>query len=106
MGNLKKKIKGKMGNEICLTKKERKRRILLARSKNFEQNFLGLSSQFINFENTDQLNQQMKEDHYERRNINKIIPTTLLIKNEELEKKQYKILEDVKKMAEKFQRKK
>ena len=84
-----------MGNELCLTKEERKKRIMLARAKYFERNFMKEESRKIVFEDSEALNREMRDEHYEARNMEWLTPSTIIYSNQKLRESKYKDLKGV-----------
>lgn len=81
-----------MGNQICAKKDTRKQRILIERAKFYVNNWTPLKPHLnkpVNFNSPEDLNQNLKEGHYEARNVNRVYPSALLFENDQLRLNNY-----------------
>ena len=59
-----------------------------------ESNYIEAMPTFVHFDQADELNQELKKEHYEERNLNKVRPLGMVALNEEIEHEEFEMLKD------------
>lgn len=89
-----------MGNTIFIPKEERKKRILLSRANMLEDIYKSNVTDDIEFSQSEEINKDIKNQHYKERNLKKVTAESVVVPNLELVEQKYKQIQGVRTMVD------